>query len=68
MAVHQCARFINDPKLLHEHAVRQIVKYFSVNLDKGIIYRLDLSLGIQCYVDADFTGSWSKADANNPSM
>eukprot|EP00957_Ditylum_brightwellii_P202772 15331766-Ditylum_brightwellii.AAC.1 len=35
-------------------------------LKKGILYKLDPSLGIQCYVDADFAGIWSKADANNP--
>eukprot|EP00957_Ditylum_brightwellii_P088488 6739050-Ditylum_brightwellii.AAC.1 len=57
MSVHPCARFTNDPKLLHEHTVRPIVKYFSFISDKGIIYRPDLSLRIQCYVDADFAGS-----------
>eukprot|EP00957_Ditylum_brightwellii_P038881 2938343-Ditylum_brightwellii.AAC.1 len=63
MALHQCARFCNDPKLSREWAVRQIVKYLSQTSDRGIIYHPDPKLGIQCYVDADFSGGWSKADA-----
>eukprot|EP00957_Ditylum_brightwellii_P061553 4671249-Ditylum_brightwellii.AAC.1 len=66
MTVHQCARFYNDPKLSHERAVRQIAKYLNVTSDRGLVYKPDPSLGIQCYVDADFAGSWNKADADNP--
>eukprot|EP00957_Ditylum_brightwellii_P026513 2006017-Ditylum_brightwellii.AAC.1 len=33
--------------------------------DRGIVYDPDPNLGIQCFVDADFAGSWSKADADN---
>ena len=29
MAVHQCARFYNNPHLVHERAVRLITKYFA---------------------------------------
>eukprot|EP00957_Ditylum_brightwellii_P037432 2831682-Ditylum_brightwellii.AAC.1 len=49
----------------HERAVWQIVKYLSVTLDCGIVYNPDPSLGIQCYVDANFAGSWAKADTDN---
>eukprot|EP00957_Ditylum_brightwellii_P058943 4470200-Ditylum_brightwellii.AAC.1 len=66
MPVHQCARFCNDPKLSHERAVRQIAKCLSVASDRGLVYIPDPSLGIQCYVDADFAGKWNKADADNP--
>eukprot|EP00957_Ditylum_brightwellii_P001052 83337-Ditylum_brightwellii.AAC.1 len=66
MPVHQCARFCNDPKLSQERAVRRIAKYLSVTSNRGLVYKPNASLGIQCYVDADFAGSWSKADADNP--
>eukprot|EP00957_Ditylum_brightwellii_P003020 230953-Ditylum_brightwellii.AAC.1 len=52
--------------LLYEQALRQIIKYLSTTSERGIIDDLDPILGIQCYVDADFAGSWSKADADNP--
>eukprot|EP00957_Ditylum_brightwellii_P016682 1254381-Ditylum_brightwellii.AAC.1 len=66
MPVHQCARFCNDPKLFHERAVISIAKYLSVTSNRGLIYKPIASLGIQCYVGADFAGSWNKADADNP--
>eukprot|EP00957_Ditylum_brightwellii_P154364 11746579-Ditylum_brightwellii.AAC.1 len=66
MPVHQCSRFCNDPKLSHKRAVRQIAKYLSVTSDRGLMYKPDPSLGIQCYVIADFAGSWNKADIDNP--
>ena len=65
-AVHQCARFVNDPKLSHECAVRRIGKYLLSTKDRGIIYRFDKSKGIECYVDAGFAGGWNNADADNP--
>eukprot|EP00957_Ditylum_brightwellii_P000908 72968-Ditylum_brightwellii.AAC.1 len=66
MAVHQCAQFCNDPCLSHERAVWQIVKYLSQTADGGVCYYPNPDLGIQCYIDANFAGGWSKADANNP--
>jgi hypothetical protein len=36
--------------------------------DRGIVYEPDTSMGIECYVDADFTGGWNittSADADN---
>eukprot|EP00957_Ditylum_brightwellii_P209839 15363494-Ditylum_brightwellii.AAC.1 len=67
MAVHQCTRFSNQPMLSHKRVVWQIDKYLSTTTDQGIVYRPDSSLGIQCYVGADFAGRWNKADAQNPS-
>ena len=40
MANHQCARFVNDPKLSHERTVKKIVRYLLDTKDKGIV--LDL--------------------------
>ncbi len=43
MAVHQCARYNNDPKLSHTHAIKRICKYLLDMADKGLIYKPDLS-------------------------
>jgi len=65
MAVHQAARFCIDPKLSHERAVKRIGRYLIGNKNKGIVFKPDTSKGVECYVDADFAGGWSKADADN---
>ena len=36
MAVHQCARFSNDPKITHERAVMRIGKYLRGTKDRGV--------------------------------
>ena len=66
MAVHQCARFSTDPRLSHERAVLKIGKYLLATKDRGIKFTPDPSRGIECFADADFAGSWDKADSNNP--
>ena len=53
MAVHQCARFSNDPKITHERAVMRIGKYLLGTKDRGVKFIPDKSLGIECFVDAD---------------
>jgi hypothetical protein len=65
MAVHQCARFSIDPKLLHERAVKRIGRYLLGTQNKGLIFKPNLKKGVVCYVDADFAGGWAKADADN---
>ena len=65
-AVHQCARFCSDPRLTHEKAVHKIIRYLIATKDKGLIFKPDLSRGIECFVDADFAGSWNAIDAENP--
>jgi histone deacetylase 1/2 len=65
MAVHQCARFNEDPKLSHERAVKRIGRYLKGTADKGIRYTPDPSKGLECFVDADFAGGWAQADSDN---
>ena len=65
VATHQCARFSMDPKRSHEVAVMKIGKYLRTSMDKGIIYKPDKKLGLECYVDADFAGGWQHADAES---
>ena len=65
-AVHQCARFSANPRLSHERAVKRIVRYLKKTRDKGIIMTPDREKGIQCYVDADFAGSFFSETSEDP--
>lgn len=65
MAVHQMARFCNMPMLCHEQAITRLGRYLLHTKDRGIVYKPDLSKGLECYVDADFAGGWSSADADD---
>ena len=47
MATHQCARFNNDPHLSHELSVKRIDRYLLDTRDKGMIYRPDITLGLE---------------------
>ena len=66
MANHQCARFVNDPKLSHERTVKKIVRYLLDPKDKGIVFRHDFSRGRECFLDADFAGGWKDGDHSSP--
>jgi hypothetical protein len=48
MATHQCARFNSCPKLSHERAVKQIVRYLLDTRDKGLIFCPDITWGLEC--------------------
>ena len=65
MVVHQCARFNNSLMLSHEQGIIRICRYLLITKDKGMIYRPNLSLGLQCYIDADFAGGSIQVDAEN---
>ena len=43
MAVHQCARFCNEPKITHERAIMRIGKYLLGTRDKGLRFIPDSS-------------------------
>ena len=62
-AVHQCARFSNDPKASHATAVKHIVKYLMTTKDQGIYLRPD-DHSFDCWVDADFVGNWNKVNSD----
>jgi hypothetical protein len=68
MATHQLAQFCQDPRLSHEQATTRHGRYLTHTKDRGIVYEPDNSIGIECYVDADFVGGWNTtttADADN---
>ena len=58
MATRQCARFNNDPKLSHESAAKKTVRCLLDTQNKGIMGKADISKGLECYLDADFSGRW----------
>ena len=66
MSTHQFARFNNDPKLSHERALKKIVRYLLDTKNEGIVFRSDLSKGLECYIDADFAGGWKDGDHDSP--
>ena len=65
MTVHQTARFSINPMRSHELAINRIGRYLCNNPDKGIVYKVDKSKGLEVYVDADFAGNWANSDASN---
>ena len=65
MAVHQTSRFLMKPIRSHELAIIQICQYLVNNPDRGVIYTIDKSRGLEVYVDADFAGGWNMADSEN---
>ena len=62
IAVHQTACFSMNPMRSHELAIARIGQYPINNPDRGVIYTVDKSRGLEVYVDADFAGGWNMAD------
>ena len=58
MATQQCARFCNNSSKEYEEAVKRIGRYLLKTRDKGILMQPDKTKGLECYVDADWAGSW----------
>jgi hypothetical protein len=66
-AVHQCAKFTTAPRRVHELAIRRIVRYLKATASKGFILRPSSPPNLDCYVDADFAGTWTSSTSENPS-
>jgi len=66
-AVHQCARFSENPKENHSKAVKRIIRYLAGTKDKGLELRPNSTNPpqVDCYVDADFCGNWTPHTALN---
>ena len=62
-ATHQCARFVADPKKSHAREVRRLGRYLLHSKRKGIQFRVDITRGLEVFVDASFAGNWAKQDA-----
>jgi hypothetical protein len=67
-AVHQCARFVSNPREFDANAVKYLCRYLLGTKDKGIILHPDVSKSFEVHVDCNFAGNWNKEDAmNDPS-
>ena len=64
-AVHQCARFCEEPKEEHAQAVEFLLKYLAGSKGKGIILKPNQSPVIDIYADADFAGNWNHMTAEH---
>ena len=64
-SVHQCARFCNNPKLLHEQGLKRICRYLYLTQGQGLIFKPNLKDGFKCYVDADWARNWLKTRPND---
>lgn len=58
-AVHQAARFCEQPKKSHTEAVNKIVRYLIGTRNEGIYLNPKGDL-FECFADADFCGLWDK--------
>jgi len=65
-AVSQAAKYSTFPKMSHATAVKTIVRYLKGTADKGIICTLTKDLKLECYVDADFAGSYGSEAMSDP--
>ena len=59
-AVHQCAKFCTNPKLLHEKAVKHIGRYLYKTQTRGYVLRPEPNGKLDAYVDSDFAGRWHR--------
>ena len=64
-SVHQCVRFCNYPKFLHEQGLKRICCYLYLTRDQGLVFQPKLTDGFKCYVDADWAGNWLKTRPND---
>ena len=65
-AVSQVARFTRSPKKSHATAVKSILRYLKGTSERGMILRPTKSLELECYVDADFAGLYSREPDHVP--
>jgi hypothetical protein len=65
-AVHQAARFTHQPRHSHAIGVKRIARYLKQTKNEGMLFCPQTPLQIDCYVDADFAGTFSVADKQDP--
>ena len=67
-ANHQCARFSANPRKPHAAAIKRLVAYLIETRDEGMIIRKfdKADNKLQCWVDSDYAGLYSKEDPQDP--
>jgi hypothetical protein len=61
MAVHMCARFVNQPNRIHQDAVKYLCCYLHYTWTHGLILTPTTDNRLIAYVNSDFAGQWSHA-------
>ena len=64
-AVHQCARFCENPKQQHVDAVLHLVKYLKGTRSEGMYLHPKADRSFEVWVDADFSGNYDKITAQS---
>lgn len=62
-AVHQCARFCEDPRESHVEALMYLGRYLKGTRNQGIILDPDVTQSLAVWADADFSGNWVRKTA-----
>jgi hypothetical protein len=62
--VHQCAHFSQEPKALHEKAVKRIIYYLKCTRKKPLIMKPNKNLSLDAYCDSNFAGVWHQEFAH----
>jgi len=64
-AVNKCTRFTHFPKSSHAIALKRMIRYLQGTKDRGITMKSNGDYKLDCYVDVDFTGLWSREDSQD---
>jgi hypothetical protein len=65
-AVNCCARYMFNPRLSHEKALKRIGRYLKATRDKGLILNPSGELRVDAYPDADFAGLYGHEKTTDP--
>jgi hypothetical protein len=64
-AVHQVARFCQDPKVTHAEAIKHITKYLHNISNEGIILHPQNDKSFDVFANADFVRNWHRMTASD---
>ena len=64
-AVYHTAKFLNNPKVSYNTAIKRIEKYLLGLEDKVLIYKPDMKKALEVSVGIDFTGGFDKSAAED---
>ena len=65
IVIHQCVRFSINRRRSHEQPVMQIWRYLFAIKNRGMIYKPNLTKGLEVFVDLDFAGSLDSNHADD---
>ena len=63
---HSSKIFSANPKASHDKGVKSIIKYLKGTKENGLIMYTKNDKGLECFVDAYFTGGWSTNESDDP--